>query len=49
MVGSLERIGPKVEELGEAQGYKRVFPNVHTVRSLFGEDHLPLVIAQRHQ
>ncbi len=47
--GFLEGIGAEVEEPGEAQGHKRLLPDIEAVGALLGEDDLPLVVAQSHQ
>ena len=49
VIGRLEWVGAQVEQLGEAQRHERILPDIQTMRSLLGEDELPLVVAQRHQ
>ena len=49
MVGFLEGVGADIEEPGEAQGHERLLPDIEAVGALFGEDQLPLVVAQRQR
>src|SRR5262245_35351860 len=49
ILSALERIGPKVEHLGDAQDRQWLTPDVESRRALFGEHDLELMDAKRHQ
>ena len=46
VVGSLERISAKTEQLRKSQRHRRILPNVEPVCSLFHEHDLPPVVSQ---
>ena len=46
VIGSFERIGPQVIDLGQPQEYEGILPYRHSVGSLFGKDEFPPVVSQ---
>jgi hypothetical protein len=45
-LGSLERVGAQVEQLGQAQLNQRLGPDIEALRPLLHEHRLPLVVTQ---
>ncbi len=49
MIGTLERVGSEVENLGQSQWYKGFLPYIKPFRPLLREHDLPFVVAQVQQ
>src|SRR5439155_8788927 len=46
VVGTLERVAPQVEDLGDAECHERLLPDIEAMRALLREHELPVVVAQ---